>query len=153
MMLVPDAFKSSAHHFINKQIRPLILSDLRSKCCRQVTVSPNPINPLVLHAIAFSPVCLVDSICRSMLLERSKTFSMGALMEVVRIIFRIVWTMILLIFWLTMILVGQITHSFHIIIQIIVQTKIGVIPNKIGVILERATPEINQSYFLNSPHS
>ena len=60
------------------------------KClARQVTVSPNSSSPLVRPAMACSPVCLVDSMCRSMLGERSKTFSIGALMIVFKTIFAI----------------------------------------------------------------
>jgi len=51
------------------------------KCiASQVTVSPFSINPLVLPAMALSFVPAVDNICTSILLDRSKHRSIGALM-------------------------------------------------------------------------
>lgn len=50
---------------------------------RQVTSWPMPMSPEVTPATARSPVPAVESMCRSMLRERSKTRSTGAAMAVV----------------------------------------------------------------------
>jgi hypothetical protein len=49
---------------------------------RQVTVSFSSIKPEVLPAMAVSFVCLVEFLCTSMLLAKSKTRSIGAFISV-----------------------------------------------------------------------
>lgn len=55
------------------------------KClARHVTHSPKFIKPEVVPAIASSLVCAVEILCKSILLDKSKQTSAGALMVVVR---------------------------------------------------------------------
>jgi hypothetical protein len=55
----------------------------KPKClARHVTSSFKPISPLVIPAIALSPVLAVEQVCKSMLLAKSKTRTMGALIDV-----------------------------------------------------------------------
>src|SRR5258708_26035115 len=68
----------------------LVCSTLMPKCRPfQVTRSSKPIRPEVTPAMACSPVKSVEAMCRSMLRDKLKTRSTGALIAVLRSILTI----------------------------------------------------------------
>jgi len=77
---------TSARWFGRSNTVTRTVSDCQTPKClaRHVTSSPRPMSPDVTPAIARSPDLDVECACKSMLRDKSKTLSIGAVMGVVR---------------------------------------------------------------------